>query len=411
MEPSSKFRNITYQSNNSSLQASSKISDLASNANADSTITSNSSTTVVMEKDLNEDIINTNEIISEDKSSDKIDKDITIKPRYLNFEADPQHSSLLGSQKQRDADSDNDISPVFESPNTLKRNLLNHDKVRQYINENNNINSSNTFNGNNVTTRYKQKRSFGQLRKQLGTPVPLPYLDKNGSNTTNTVIRSLETISNARPSVKYVAPIRRQTILHEKSTNSSDGTSPPKLLTMDILEEKRQIVTNRWRDLLLKDKIKVEDKLKQLKLQEKENINKNESVQSTRKLQHLTSVNKDATPLNLNDSFNTLSTIEAEVIKEEKKDDHGELYNWKNGSDFNEISILKLQEEIRKNAYKLDLIISMLKGRKERDVTSIKQARPKWYELITFRFSKYNIVWTVCIIIVFLCQLYVLKYL
>lgn len=401
MESSLKFRNNSYQSNNSSSQTSSKISNLISNVNTDPTITSNSSTTVVMEKDLNKNT-------SKDKSSGEFDNDITIKPRYLNFGDTIQHNPLLEVQKQREIDSDNDISPVFESPDTLKRNLLNHDSVPGYIGGNKNINSTKIYNDINASTKFKQKRSISELRKQLGTPVPLPYLNKDGSKA---ITKASNTILNTRPSVKYVAPIRKQAILSEKSHHGLDGKSSPKLLTLDRLEEKQHIVTNRWRDLLIRDKAKVEDRLKQLKLRERENINKNDSIQSPKKIQHSIFVNKDDMPSRLNEPSNDISTIETKVTREDQKDRHGEVGHLVNGSDINEISILKLQEEIQKNANKLDLIILMLKGYEEKDVTSMNQPLPKWNKFITFRFSKCNLLWTICIIILLLCQIYVLKYL
>lgn len=401
MESSLKFRNNSYQSNNSSSQISSKISNLISNVNTDPTITSNSSTTVVMEKDLNKNT-------SKDKSSGEFDNDITIKPRYLNFGDTIQHNPLLEVQKQREIDSDNDISPVFESPDTLKRNLLNHDSVPGYIGGNKNINSTKIYNDINASTKFKQKRSISELRKQLGTPVPLPYLNKDGSKA---ITKASNTILNTRPSVKYVAPIRKQAILSEKSHHGLDRKSSPKLLTLDRLEEKQHIVTNRWRDLLIRDKAKVEDRLKQLKLRERENINKNDSIQSPKKIQHSIFVNKDDMPSRLNEPSNDISTIETKVTREDQKDRHGEVGHLVNGSDINEISILKLQEEIQKNANKLDLIILMLKGYEEKDVTSMNQPLPKWNKFITFRFSKCNLLWTICIIILLLCQIYVLKYL
>lgn len=401
MESSLKFRNNSYQSNNSSSQTSSKISNLTSNVNIDPTTTSNSSTTVVMEKDLNKNT-------SKDKSSGKFDNDITIKPRYLNFGDTIQHNSLLEFQKQREVDSDSDISPVFESPDTLKRNLLNHDSVPGYIGGNKNINSSKIYNDINASTRFKQKRSISELRKQLGTPVPLPYLNKDGSKA---ITKSSNTILNTRPSVKYVAPIRKQAILSEKSHHDLDRKSSPKLLTIDRLEEKQHIVTNRWRDLLIRDKAKVEDRLKQLRLRERDNINKNDTIQSPKKIQHSILVNKDDILSRLNEPSNDISTIETRVVREDQKDRHGEVVHLVNGSDINEISILKLQEEVQKNANKLDLIILMLKGYEEKNVTSMDQPLLKWNKLITFRFSKCNLLWTICIIILLLCQIYVLKYL
>ena len=394
MESSLRFRNNSQQTDSLSHQGDSKISNLTSNVNTDSTITSNSSTTVVMGKDINEDITNNN--------------DITIKPRYLNFEDKIKHSRIFDSLKQREIDSDNDISPVFESPNTLKRNFLNIDKIRSYKDTSVSINSSELFGKDNEMNRFKQKRNINQLRKQLGTPIPLPYID-NDKNKINT--KSLNTTLKIRPSVKYVAPIRKHNLSYKKSNHKLAASSTPKPLTMDKLEEKHHIVTHRWRDLLMKNKIKVEDRLKQLKLWKNEKESKDFIVQPDKKIQHPIPANEANSLFMSDNSSNDISTSEADNSREGKEQGHAGFYKINNELEDNEVSILKLQEGIERNSHKLDLIISMLKGHKDKDVIAIKHSSSKWRKLIKFRLLKHDLLWTICIIILLLCQIFVLKYL
>lgn len=171
--------------------------------------------------------------------------------------------------------------------------------------------------------RARRPSRISSLRRVLGDPLPLPYLEGAGSN--------------------YTSPSQR----------------PDRSLTEDSVRRKRQLMERKWRNLIAQDKKLVESKLEKIRQKPSHEV-QDESFSST------------IPPFSLSASGGALPD-----------------------------SLTSLQKEIIANREKLDHIITLLSQK--------EIVRPRTFQLQ--RPSKEVLLWTICIIVLIVCNLYVYYYL
>lgn len=356
----------------------------------DSTVVSSSYNTTAYDTEFNGRNMNQNE--DTDKRNES---NATLKMEDITKPI-PNNTTDRLAMLYQSTDSDADLSPNFTSPHTLKRNLLDQDKIPDYkqINKTDQASRSDSISTGIRTTSGVNKRNISQLRKQLGEPLPLPYKVPKEAVPSNN-------ISIKKPSIKYISSIRRQSLRNDLPTTPQVDITPLKPLTMERLEEKRNIITKRWKDLLIKDRIKVEEKLKELRSWDEES----QSIASFgHKRQHSSSNSDSASVHNLRKPSREYSVLDTQ------RNSYTQLDSLDNISDMSDMSILKLQQEIETNSQKLDRILAVLEGVSNVKTTS-KGATSIRTNFALLNISAYNLLWTMCIITLLVCQFYVWFYL
>lgn len=358
----------------------------------DSTIVSNSSTAII-----------------DGQTSDKVDMnnddDITFKPQshttiHKEKEDGNINRTMTAQYIIKQDDSDAEISPTFLSADSVKQNpqiqkqFLDCKKGYRYENRYGTVLNKPTQPAERMAYGVR-KRNMNQLRKQLGDPLPLPYTHQ-GANKKITKDTLPASNYNSR---KYSTSKTKQLII------KSEDDYMLKPLTMERLEEKRKIMANRWKDLLMKDKVRVEEKLKQLKSWD----NNNSNSLTHRRHYSFPSDESGLVDLKIHSREHSyVSSIDNNEVNQLDGLDNKSL------SGLSSHSVVKLQKDITTNSEKLDLIISLLQNQTD----GINNSTPdnnkimiKKKETSSFTSSQISfeiIIWTICIIILAICNVYVL---
>ncbi|QID87603.1 hypothetical protein GRS66_010283 [Saccharomyces pastorianus] len=244
---------------------------------------------------------------------------------------------------------------------------------------------------NNKST--SQRKSSAVLRKQLGKPLPLPYLNGSSGITTSALHRDEESF------------------------------------TDEVVQKKKELIASKWHRLLLHDKKMVEKKLEGLREYERKRIPTKGSGVSNR---YQDNSFKVSTPTKSYMSSNSTSLPHITDIETPINifEDEGKMEANKNVLHFQEqgqlTSFQKLQSEIETNTRKLDMIIDLLKddtvGREEKkvadhgNVTLGPGSDKGWWDSMMMMckelrniIKKYKeyFLWTICILILLYCNIYV----
>ncbi|CAL9738542.1 hypothetical protein MOSE0_N13740 [Monosporozyma servazzii] len=388
MEHSSTHKNIP--SSFHSRQEETRTSRFDKNTSTDSTVVSSNSTAIAYDTEFNGESMNQNE----DTEQNGADKTITLGEFTKSI---PNNTTRTFQRLYQDNDSDIDLSPNFTSPHTLKHNLMDQNKILDYKknNKTNDTVRSDSLNKGIRTVSGLNKRNISQLRKQLGEPLPLPYKVSKETVPSNN-------ISVRKASVKYVSPIRRQSIANNLSNTPQVDQPHIKPLTIERLEEKRSIITNRWKDLLIKDRVKVEEKLKELRSWDEEN--KSITAPFNHERHHSLSTTNSTNVHNLRKPSTEHSVFDTH------RNSHSPFDSLDDLSDMSDMSVLKLQQEIETNSQKLDRILAVLEGASDVKTTS-KRTALAGTNFSLLNVSINNLLWTICIFTLLICQLYVWFYL
>ncbi|CAL9733062.1 hypothetical protein MOUN0_O12530 [Monosporozyma unispora] len=348
----------------------------------DSTVVSNNSTTITSNTKFNGQNMNQHE---QDNHNSYSNGNITLKLDEYNNSI-PNGTDNY-QRLNKDTDSDNDLSPNFTSPHTLKHHLLSQNGIPDYKRNNDAVKHESISTGIRSTLGV-HKRNISQLKKQLGEPIPLPYKVKEETTT-------FDHIPMRRQSIKYVSPIRKQTIDKSTSTPFQVDQSTLKPLTLERLEKKHNIITKRWKDLVIKDKIGVEKKLKQLRSWDEE-----DRLNSFTRKRHHSLPSQDSTSLH-----NLIKPSREQSVSNPERSSFNQFESLENVSDMSEFSVFKLQQEVETNSQKLDRILEVLEGKN-------KSKLGKHFKLgLISSISATNLLWTICIITLLICQFYVSYYL
>ncbi|CCD25662.1 Kar1p NDAI_0F03440 [Naumovozyma dairenensis CBS 421] len=248
------------------------------------------------------------------------------------------------------------------------------------------------------------------LRKALGDPVPLPYIKKENDS-------KLEQGMHKRRSSQEEELEEPKTILKKED-----------IVTTDTLDRKRKHLDMKWQKILANNQPLIENKLKTLS--KSSHFTKTVPVDSyvtkkdpnSRHTSRISSVS-----IKQEDLLN--EPISANVYAQET---NGYDWNPREGSTSftslrsNEsVAIEKVQEELKWNSAKLDQILALLhnnnhtKESKKSKTTNldVKENIKKNMnhtnnkEMTARQFPKEFIYWTICIIILILCNIYVYYYL
>ncbi|EJS41978.1 kar1p [Saccharomyces arboricola H-6] len=242
---------------------------------------------------------------------------------------------------------------------------------------------------NNKST--SQRKSSAFLRKQLGKPLPLPYLNNPSGNSTS--------------------------VLHKKE----------EVFTDKVAQKKKELIESKWHRLLLHDKKMVEKKLEGLREYERKRMWSQGSGVSN----HLQDNSfKASTPTK---SYITLEDVSLPHITNIKtpintlggmreREESNDVFQFQGQQDPFE----KLQSEIETNTRKLDTILDLLKedtkAVKESQVVNdgnvvLEQGNDNgwWGNMVVFCKKSRNIIkknkeyflWTICILILLYCNIYV----
>lgn len=236
-----------------------------------------------------------------------------------------------------------------------------------------------------------KRKSSAALRKQLGKPLPLPYLNNPNSNITDTLQKKEE------------------------------------VFTDEVVQKKRELIESKWHRLLLHDKKMIEKKLESLREYERKKM----SSQGT----DVSSFQQDnsfkiSTPTKSYVSLEQESSPNLPAVKtpndffdnREKGETNNNVLKFEGQRD----PLQKLQSEIEMHTKKLDTIIELLK-----DATDIKEgstmvannnialeqrSNEGWRKNLMMIYKRSgNIIrkykeyflWTICILILLYCNIYV----
>ncbi|CAI4051393.1 hypothetical protein SUVZ_14G1400 [Saccharomyces uvarum] len=318
----------------------------------------------------------------------------TKKREFQPTFAENENVRHLPNDDKAKSDEDDNIenelqfTPRIKEPSILRSSLLkqrNESHTRNAIPNEPKIKPT----ANNKST--SQRKSSAVLRKQLGTPLPLPYLKNSGGIPTSALHKNEE------------------------------------MLTDEVVLKKKELIASKWHRLLLHDKKIVEKKLEGLREYERKRIPTQGSDVSNR---HQDDSFKVSTPTKSYISLNSTSLPHITDIKTPTNifEDEGKREANRNVLHFQgqQNSFQKLQSEIETNTKKLDMIINLLKDdtvtgeeKKVADDTNVTLgpgSNKGWWkgmmmickELrnITKKYKEYFL-WTICILVLLYCNIYV----
>lgn len=221
----------------------------------------------------------------------------------------------------------------------------------------------NTFNKDN---RYSRKQS---IRKILGNPLPLPYLNEKTDNA------------------------------YTKESNYL------KLLTNNKLDDKSKRIDNKWRRLISQDKLNVEKRLKELNISEHKT---NGAIEHSR---HISNENNDkirkrsdaprTSSVSVKYDSYTPSFLEN---NQETNIDYQHILS--DNDSIGSVPLSELQKDISINGQKLDLIITMLTNSNSLNVDEKNKTINQPHSTVSWGI----IFWTICITILLLCNIYMYLY-
>lgn len=253
-----------------------------------------------------------------------------------------------------DQDFDTEYVPKLISPSTLYSQF--HHDFQKKAEEDQVLHVKST--GVERTKDWVSSLKTEQLRRgKFGDPLPLPYVNQTYTKST------------------------------PKSSNINN------VLTLDRIEEKRNIMKSKWRHLIEQDKELIENKIHELRLfQDEGNVNGGK-WRGDSSLHY--------TELEPNSFVGNQSVNDIDFSRTSLQKTTNILPNDKMA---NPVYIGKLQEDIALNTQKLDHIISILERNKAgtRLDSKLPFNTPAHIKEITF--------WTLCIIILLMCNIYVYYY-
>ncbi|CAI4049661.1 hypothetical protein SKDZ_14G1360 [Saccharomyces kudriavzevii ZP591] len=239
--------------------------------------------------------------------------------------------------------------------------------------------------------RPSQRKSSAALRKQLGKPLPLPYLnDTNGS-----------------------------TIF---ALDRKEG-----VFTDEVVQKKKELIESKWHRLLLHDKKMVEEKLEGLREYERRRMPSQgsgiSSLQQDNSFKISTPtksyVSLEGTSLPCIPGIKTPINVLGDKGKKEAKNDVLQ-FQWQRDP------LQKLQSEIEMHTEKLDKILKLLKDDaksvgeiemgSDRNVALGQGNDERWWKSVMMNFResgniikayKEYFLWTICILILLYCNIYV----
>lgn len=236
-----------------------------------------------------------------------------------------------------------------------------------------------------------QRKSSAALRKQLGKPLPLPYLNSPNSDSTPTLQRKEE------------------------------------VFTDEVLQKKRELIESKWHRLLFHDKKMVEKKLESLREYERKRMpprgtdvssseQDNSFKISTPTKSYVSLEQKPLPNLSAMNNFNDVTD------NKEKEETNNNILKFQAQRDPLQI----LQSEIEMHTKKLDTIIELLKddtdSKEKRKVVTNDNAAPEqmvnkgWRKNVMMIYKKSGnimkkyreyFLWTICILILLYCNIYV----
>ncbi|CCF56195.1 hypothetical protein KAFR_0A07610 [Kazachstania africana CBS 2517] len=299
----------------------------------------------------------------ENKSTTLGNNTVKVEDQDEFYDADlEEHSqNWSGDLLNQDDVTESNYYPTLISPDTIAA-------MRGYRDEEHNDSqrkvgqNSNTINIRKNRRDNSQGRRHYSVRNVLGDPLPLPYIN-NG--------------------------------------NEKDSEKPKSVITKDRLLQKKNEMNNKWRRLLTQDKVMIERRLQELrKLENVPSVekwidpSKNPYIPKHDEAEHSL---HNSSAINHDEQSDNATHHRAFSIDSISK--YHSPSQFSTGVDsYTSQTLLRLQEDIEENKRKLDIIINLLRGQQSTTNDNDKSI------------SREILYWTICIIILFICNIYVYYY-
>lgn len=259
-----------------------------------------------------------------------------------------------------------------EVPNTFTINPRNNDKEEEEPEEGNDEDYEDEL---KFTPKLKSRRSLLTMRKNFEQEINSPISNDESSTMEEEESTPIPKIRRRVGSVRKSLgdPVPLPYLLRDSGLNNKEGTVPisqsPQPVSPSNVDRKRQVMESKWRKLVSQDKSMLESRLKELRKPSLPTTTQSPQPQPRPE------------PLTIGSQPTKLPTVSSPLPQ----------------------SLEEIQQEIISNRQKLDEIIILLNQKKSSplEFSSLK---------LHYRWNEFTF-WTLCIIILILCNIYVYYYL